>query len=259
MDFLDGNPVDADSLKALALTNLGHFTSLRVDDGMAKGLSRHLDRLVRDCRTVFDVELDRARVLSFVRHAAAQREGTFIVRVTVFDPALGTAHPGAEARPRVLVTCRPAAHDLPPLRVTTRAYQRDMPEVKHTGLFGQLALRRAVQRAGFDDVLFTDPETGVVSEGGTWNVGFVDDQERVVWPEARVLSGVTMRLLQEVHTSVRRPVTPDDVPRMRAAFATNTSVAVRPLSAIGDVQLDAEHPVLADLRQRYEKIPGDRV
>ncbi|MER7394468.1 aminotransferase class IV family protein [Streptomyces sp. NPDC000151] len=259
MDLLDGNPVEADSLKALALTNFGHFTSLRVDDGLVKGLSLHLDRLVRDCRTVFDVELDRARVLSYVRHAAARQEGTFIVRVTVFDPALGMAHPGADARPQVLVTCRPVAHSQPPLRVSTRAYQRDMPEVKHTGLFGQLAVRRAAQRAGYDDVLFTDPKTGVISEGGTWNVGFVDDQERVVWPEARVLPGVTMHLLQEVHASVSRPVTPDDVPQMRAAFAANTSVGVRPLSAIGDVPLDAKHPVLADLRQRYEKIPGDRV
>ncbi|WP_030606949.1 aminotransferase class IV family protein [Streptomyces sclerotialus] len=259
MDLLNGNPVDTGSLKALALTNFGHFTSLRVDGGRAKGLSLHLDRLVRDCRTVFDAELDPARVLTYVRHAAEQQSGSFVVRVTVFDPALGVGQPGADARPHVLVTCRPVAPDQPPLRVTTTAYQRDMPEVKHVGLFGQLAVRRAAQRAGFDDVLFTDPATGVVSEGGTWNVGFVDDQDRVVWPEARVLPGVTMRLLQEAHPSVSRPLIPDDVPRMRAAFATNTTVGVRPLSAIGDTPLDAKHPVLTDLRRRYEKIPADRL
>ncbi|KPC58559.1 aminotransferase class IV family protein [Streptomyces chattanoogensis] len=259
MDHLNGAPVDIAALKALALTNFGHFTSLRVDAGRVKGLPWHLDRLVRDCRTVFDAELDRDRIRSYIRRAVGEQTGSLIVRVTVFDPQLGVAQPGGDARPQILVTCRPVPASCPPLRVGTVAYQRDMPEVKHVGLFGQLAVRRAAQRAGFDDALFTEPGTGVLSEGGTWNVGFVDYRDRVVWPEARVLPGVTMRLLQQVHTSKTQVLTLGDLPDMRAAFATNTAIGVRPLSAIDDIRLDADHPVLAELRQQYGDIPGERV
>ncbi|WP_328286839.1 aminotransferase class IV, partial [Streptomyces noursei] len=259
MDYLNGEPVGVDALKALALTNFGHFTTLRVDDGRVKGLSLHLDRLAADCRTVFDAALDRARVRALLGQAVDGRTGSLAVRVTVFDPGLGLARPGADAEPHLLVTCRPVGGPPAPLRVTTVAYQREMPEVKHVGLFGQLAIRRAAHRAGADDALFVEPGTDVLSEGATWNVGFVDAQGHVVWPAARVLPGVTMRLLQTVHTWQRRPVPRTELPRLRAAFATNAAIGVRPLAAVDDVPLDTGHPLLDVLRQRYRELPDDRL
>ncbi|MFE3776328.1 aminotransferase class IV [Streptomyces sp. NPDC057579] len=259
MDYLNGEPVGVDALKALALTNFGHFTTLRVDDGRVKGLSLHLDRLAADCRTVFDAALDRARVRALLGQAVDGRTGSLAVRVTVFDPGLGLARPGADAEPHLLVTCRPVGGPLAPLRVTTVAYQREMPEVKHVGLFGQLAIRRAAQRAGADDALFVEPGTDVLSEGATWNVGFVDAQGHVVWPAARVLPGVTMRLLQTVHTWQRRPVPRAELPQLRAAFATNAAIGVRPLAAVDDVPLDTDHPLLDVLRQRYRELPDERL
>ncbi|MEU7638303.1 aminotransferase class IV [Streptomyces sp. NPDC039016] len=259
MDYLNGEPVGVDELKALALTNFGHFTTLRVDDGRVKGLSLHLDRLEADCRTVFDAALDRVRIRDLIRQAVDGRTGSLAVRVTAFDPGLGVARPGVDAEPRLLVTCRPVGDASSPLRVTTVAYQRELPEVKHVGLFGQLAARRAAQRAGFDDALFTEPDTGLLAEGATWNVAFIDARDRVVWPAARVLPGVTMRLLQAVHTWRRRPVPRTELPEFRAAFATNAAIGVRPLAAVDDVPLDTAHPMLDALRQRYLDLPDDRL
>ncbi|MGG2460925.1 aminotransferase class IV [Streptomyces sp. RGM 3693] len=259
MDYLNGEPVGVDELKALALTNFGHFTTLRIDDGRVKGLSLHLDRLDADCRTVFDAALDQERVRSLIRQAVGGRTGSLAVRVTVFDPGLGVARPGADAEPHLLVTCRPVGDASSPLRVTTVAYQRDMPEVKHVGLFGQLAARRTAQRAGFDDALFTEPDTTFVAEGATWNVGFIDARERVVWPAAKVLPGVTMRLLQAAHPWEQRAVPLAELPEMRAAFATNAAIGVRALAAVDDVPLDPEHRMLDVLRRRYLDLSDDRL
>jgi branched-subunit amino acid aminotransferase/4-amino-4-deoxychorismate lyase len=44
---------------------------------------------------------------------------------------------------------------------------------------------------------------------------------------------------------------------MAAAFATNTSIGVRPLAAIDDTQLPVEHPVLTRLQEAYLSIPGE--
>jgi branched-subunit amino acid aminotransferase/4-amino-4-deoxychorismate lyase len=143
-----------------------------------------------------------------------------------------------------------------PLRAMSVPYERDLPEVKHVGLMGALHARRTAQLAEFGDALFVGRD-GLVSEGGTWNAGFVDQDSNVVWPQAPVLPGVTMALLQQ-HAEYRvATVTLDQAKGMAAAFATNTSIGVRPLSAIDDTELATEHPVLSQLQETYLSIPGE--
>ncbi|SFL58876.1 aminotransferase class IV family protein [Streptomyces pini] len=255
MAELNGEPVGPDALQTLALTNYGHFTSMRVEQGRVRGLSLHLDRLVRDCRAVFDTDLDPERVLEFVRRAVPGA-GACVVRVTVFDPALDLGRIGADAHPHVLVTTRGAGSlPLPPLRVRSAVYTRDMPGVKSVGLFGSLRHRRAAQRAGFDDALFVDGRS-MIFEGGTWNIGFVRGGQ-VVWPDAECLAGITMRLLQQVRASVSAPVGLADVTGFDAAFATNAAVGVRAVGRLDDLLLPETHPLIEELREQYTGIPGD--
>ncbi|WFB10804.1 aminotransferase class IV [Streptomyces sp. LX-29] len=257
MAELNGRPADADALRALGLTNYGHFTTMRVEDGRVRGLELHLERLARDCRTVFGVELDLERVRDYAHRAVAGRGGALVVRVTVFDPDLDLGRPAAPASPQVLVTHRPAAAwPLPPLRARTVPYVRDTPRVKHVGLFGALYARRTAQLAGFDDALFTG-EGELVSEGGTWNAGFVDADGTVVWPDAEVLPGVTQALLQRAGDHRTAPITAAEARGMAAAFATNTAFGVRAVSGIDDASLPPDHPVLAALRARYLAHPGE--
>ncbi len=157
----------------------------------------------------------------------------------------------------MLVTTRPAGTlPMPPIRVQSATYTRDLPEVKHVGLFGALRHRRIAQRNGYDDAVFTDPE-GYISEGATWNIGFFDG-DRVIWPNSEVLLGVTMRLLQQVHErTALNSVSLKDLPQMEAAFATNTAVGVRPVTAINDVEFPSDHPILGTLRKEYEEIPAE--
>lgn len=253
--------VDADGVRALALTGYRHFTTVRVEKGAVRGLTLHLDRLVRDCRTVFGVLLDSEFVRRELREALGgdRTPGGVVARITVFDPELGIGRPSAPAHPRFLVTTRPAP-ELPqsPLRVKPVTYLRQVAEVKHVGLFESLYLRRAAQLDGFDDALFLTPASEV-SEGTTWNVGFYDG-DRVVWPRADQLPGVTRTLLERVHgRCVTRPVTLDELPSMEVAFATNSAVGVRPISAVGPVRFPGEHPVLAELRAAYEGIAAEEL
>ncbi|MFC5655123.1 aminotransferase class IV [Streptomyces nogalater] len=257
MTELDGNPVDPASLERLALVGYGHFTSMRVDDGRVRGLALHLRRLVRDCRTVFTAELDPELVRERVRRAVRGRAGSFVVRVTVFDPGLDLARPADNGRPGILVTTRGVGSaPPPPLRVRPVRYERDLPLVKHVGLFGALHARRRAQLAGADDALFHDA-AGLVSEGPTWNVGFILDGQ-VVWPDAAVLPGVTMALLRDSgHDHVTAPVTVEQALAAEAAFAANTAVGARAISGIADTGLATDHPLLRELQRSYLSIEGD--
>lgn len=261
MAELNGKPVTLDDIERLALTNYGHFTSMRMEGGTVRGLSLHLDRLARDCRIVFGVELDRERTLHYIRKAADGVTGVAGLRVTVFDPALDMGRPSDAKDPHILVNLRPAGTlSPPPLTAKTFTFTRDNAQVKHIGLHPQLRLRRDAQLAGFDDAVFLE-QNGRVSEGGTWNLGFVDQGGTVVWPDAPVLPGTTMLLLQglDAPKQITAPVTLADIPNMAAAFATNTTIGVRSVSALDDVKFPQDHPVLAALREAYAGIPGERL
>ncbi|GAA2307397.1 hypothetical protein SVIO_030480 [Streptomyces violaceusniger] len=252
MTELNGEPAGIRELTALAMTNYGHFTTMRVEDGRVRGLSLHLDRLVRDCGVLFGTDPDRDRIRELARRAVADTTGPLTVRVTVYDPDLGLERPGAEATPRILVTTRPAAAPSPPpLSVRTAPHRRDLPEVKHVGLFGLLRLRRLAQLDGYDDALLTD-ERGAVSEGATWNVGFFDG-DRLLWPDAACLPGVTRELLRRAHGGPQHTerIDRDRLGELRAAFALNAGVGVRPIRSIDGVEFDPAHPVLDALREEY--------
>ena len=257
---LDGSPATAQDLEALALTGYGHFTSMRVDDGGVRGLGLHLARLAADCRAVFGTELDLDRVRHCLRQAAAGRAGAFTIRATVYDPGLTLGNISDPATPRVLITTRPAG-DFPPPPLTTKTFvfSRDLPLAKHIGLFSQLRLRRAAQLQGFGDAIFVEGD-GRISEGATWNVGFITADGAVVWPDAPVLPGVTMRLLQEASGECSSaPVPTSELADMRAAFATNVSIGVRAISAIDGVWYDTEDSTFDLLRKVYSEIPAERL
>lgn len=249
-----------EGVRSLALLNYGHFTTIRVDNQHARGLSLHFARLANDCQSLFGAELDLDHVRDLLRDSVANLpHGSCVVRVTVFDPTLELGHPVGGEMPIAMVTTRPAAPwPSTPFRVQTVAFTREYARIKHTGLFGAVASRRGAQLAGYDDALFINADSEV-SEGATWNIGFFDG-EHVIWPEGEVLPGVTMRLLQQAHaaTSSRR-VFLDDIPTFEAAFATNTAVGVRPLSAIDATEFPVDHPALHQLRQEYDQIPLERL
>lgn len=255
MAELDGRPVTLDEMQALALTNYGSFTTLRVEGRRVRGLGLHLERLADDCRALFGVGLDQGYVRGLMRRMAPP-EGTATIRVTVFDPATDLGRPEHAPDPHVLVTRRPAGPlPLPALSVKSARYERDVPGVKNVGLFGALWHRRAARLDGFDDVLFVD-DRGAISEGCTWNIGFYDDGG-IVWPAAKALPGVTMRLLQTHHPHRTAEVRPADLPAVRAAFATNAAIGVRAVTRIDDTEFPAAHPILDTLREEYAALPGE--
>ncbi|MFJ1752744.1 aminotransferase class IV [Kitasatospora sp. NPDC088134] len=252
MAELDGRPVTADQLQALALTNYGHFTTMVVEDGRVRGLGLHLERLERDCAALFGVRPDRDRIWEFARRRAPAA-GAAAVRVTLFDPAIDLGSIGGRAEPRVLVTSRPVAAGAPgPLRVRTARFERELPEVKSVALFGALRQRRLAQQAGYDDALFVDG-TGAVTEGGTWNVGFLRGGE-VLWPRGAYLAGTAMALLRAAVGGAEERVGPE-LAGVDGVFATNAAVGVRPVVAVDGREFAVDGA--ARLRAAYLAVPGE--
>ena len=226
--FLNGQPAPADALRALALANYGHFTSMQVRNGAVQGRELHVRRLEDATQALFGTSLDGASALqqaAYVLASAGLRDAS--VRVTVFSTQFDYRDPARAVSPDVLITLSPpSAVEKPALRVKTYPFVRPLPHFKHVGTFPLFHYRRQALADGFDDALFVDP-TGQVVEGSIWNLGLWDG-DTVTWPVGPALRGTAERLLQAALTRAgvparSAPVLRHDLGRFRAAFACNAS------------------------------------
>ena len=257
--FLDGQPATADDLRALALANYGHFTSMQVRGRAVRGFDLHLQRLKAATRELFDAPLDESRVRSGILAAldAAGMDDAG-ARVTVFSRAFDYLRPDRSVPVDVLVSLSPAREaDRTAAWVKTFAFQRPLPHIKHVGTFPLFQWRRQALRDGFDDALFVDAR-GRISEGSVWNIGFWDG-DQVVWPQAEALRGTQEKLLQaglaEVGLAQRHmPVEARALGGLRAAFAANAT-GVWPLAGIDDTALRPDPGLMDRLQAALEATP----
>ncbi|MGH3243003.1 MAG: aminotransferase class IV [Spirillospora sp.] len=243
---VDGRPATAETLAHPALVNYGHFTAMQVRAGRVRGLDAHLNRLDAATRELFGTSLDGAHVRDLVRHAAGDEDAS--VRVSVHQP--GTT-------PVVQVAVRPPAEaPSAPQRLLPVVYERPVPHIKHVGSFGQIHFGLQAERAGFDDALLVLSD-GRVAEGGITNVGLVRSGE-LIWPDAPMLRGITMGLIDErlrVHRAVIRL---GDLPSFDGAFVTN-SLGVAAVRQIGEVEFTPRDDWIAPVHDAYASVPWDRI
>ena len=261
---LNGGPVGVDDLRHLAQTNYGHFSVMRAEDGGVRGLDLHLDRLQAATRELFGSELDRERLRGYLRRVLNDAAGAWSVRINVFARSLDRERMDRSVDVDVLVGASPApAPTTQPLRVKSFVYARELPSIKHAGTFGLFHHRRLAHLAGFDDALFVDAN-GRISEGSIWNVGFVDRDGAVVWPQAPQLDGVGMRLIDaglasQGMRSSTRPVHLRELDAFRAAFFSNAGVPVRMLAAVDGHGFDMAAEIEQRLVAAYRVNPSQAI
>lgn len=250
---VDGGPATAERLVHPALVNYGHVTVMQVRGRRTRGLELHLARLDAANRELFGSGLDGDRVRDHIRHALGDVEDA-TVRLTVFQPGHGDVS--------ILVAVRPPA-DPPGVPQSLRSvrYERPVAHIKHVGTFGQIHYGLAAERDGFDDALLTGPD-GVVSETTIANIGFLDG-DSVVWPDAPMLHGITMRLLEPALAarglpSRRRTVRPADLASFATTFVCN-SRGVAPVGRVDDMTLPVDPALVEVLTRTYESVPWDPI
>ncbi len=254
--LVDGVPATPGDLTHVALVNYGAYTSFRVEDGGARGLDLHLERLEASALELFGEAVGEARLRDLMRRAVEDRRECWL-RVSLFAPGISPRTPGWTGRPKVMTAVFPPP---PPLaesvRLRTQPYQREAPHLKHVAAFGLIRARRTARAAGFDDALFVDAE-GRVSEGSLWNIGFLRG-DQVVWPRAPILAGVAQTLLQRGlaatgRESVTEPVSVGDLPGFDAAFICNSATPACPVTAIDGRQFGL--PALDGLNAAWASQP----
>ncbi|MBS7458874.1 aminotransferase class IV [Coralloluteibacterium stylophorae] len=234
---LNGGAATPAALAQAALVNYGHFTTLRVAGGAARGLGLHLARLAAATQALFGCALDVGRVRDWMRAAMAGIDGERMLRVTVFARAFDRRDPLRPVVPDVLVSVHPApAAAAAPLRVRSVVHGRALPAIKHVGAFDLLYRLRQARLAGADDALFVDADDRI-AEGTTWNIGFWDGAT-AVFPDAPALPGITAHLVREGlarrgMACAERTIRLDELGDLDGAFAMNAG-GIRAIVGIDD-------------------------
>jgi branched-subunit amino acid aminotransferase/4-amino-4-deoxychorismate lyase len=248
---VNGRAVNADAAWSAA-SSFGHFTAMQVRGGATRGLELHLRRLEAANRELFDAGLDHDEVRALIRHALGEAEDAS-VRVYLVDA-------DRDSEPATVVTVREPGGIESPQRLRSVDYQRPDAHLKHLAT-EQGYHTRIARRDGYDDALLT-ADLDLVSEAATANIGLFDG-DGVVWPEAPLLRGITMQLLEAAlrgrGVPVRRSsVRLHDLPGFEGAFLSNAR-GIAAVSGVDDLVLpDAAHGI-AMLVDAYAAVPWDRI
>jgi branched-subunit amino acid aminotransferase/4-amino-4-deoxychorismate lyase len=241
---IDGRRADPEELWTTA-SGFGHFTAMQVRGGRTRGLDLHLRRLAAANSELFDADLDHERVRTLIRQALAEDEDAS-VRVYSFE---------SEREPRLMITVRPPGGVTSPQRLQTVRYQRPAAHLKHLateqGFHG-----RTAKRDGFDDAVLTDAD-GTISETTVANIGFFDEAG-VIWPDAPLLRGITMQLLETRIPSRCARVRLQDLASFEGAFLSNAR-GVAAVSDIDGITLPIPRERVDALVAAYEAVPWDAI
>lgn len=218
----------------------GVFETMKIVDGVAFALRRHLARLRRSAAGLgLEVPLDDAELRDAVAATiAANGLSSGRVRITVTGGVgpLGSDRGGADAS--VIVAASPQAPWPPSASVVTVPWRRNehsaVAGLKTTSYADNVVALRAARARGADEALFANT-AGNLCEGTGTNV-FLGLEGRLVTPplSSGCLAGIVRELLVEAMRIDEVDVPLDRLQDADEAFLTSSTREIQPIATIDD-------------------------
>jgi branched-subunit amino acid aminotransferase/4-amino-4-deoxychorismate lyase len=256
---VNGRTAAADDLAPLAFAGFAHFTAMQVRGGRVRGLDLHLQRLRTASIALFGRATSDDRMRAYLQLAAKAGPADLSLTAAVYSRAGEFSATDAQTEPNVLVRTGPAAFGPKgPVALAAFEHERMLPTLKHVGEIAKTYYMREAVKQGFDDAAFVDRK-GRLSEASIWNLAFWDGAA-VVWPEAAMLTGVTMSIVRRQLDAMSIPqrvqeITVSNLPQLRGAVVMNSWTPAVPVTRIGSVKLPEAPAFLDILRRAYDAEP----
>ncbi len=233
----------------------GLFETLRVDDGFARDVEAHLDRLFASLPRI-DLEIPESRdelasAVAAVAEAAPRPAARLRITVTR----------GVASVPTCLITTAPSqplpalayrdgvpAILLPDLRLDSRSPLAGLKTLSYG--VNALALRRSAATGAWEALLAN--ERGHLVEGSRTNLIVVLENDAYTPPLTDgCLPGTIRRRLLEAGAVAERPLTPADLDAASEIILTNSLVGVLPVG-----RLDARRLAPGEHAARFREVIG---
>ena len=234
----------------------GVFETMKVVDGTAFALSRHLRRLDRSAAGLGLDEPDEDRIRTAVGEVLAADPSAGLLRIT-WSSGAGPWGSGRGDGPGTLVAGSGPPNVWPSAeRVHLVPWARNehgpLVGLKTTSYAENVLALATAKRVGCSEALFANT-AGHLCEGTGTNVFLVVDGAVLTPPlSSGCLAGVTRELVMELADVVERDIDPAGFASAEEAFLTSTTRDVNPISAVDEVDLPAAPgPVTAGLMAAF--------
>lgn len=257
---INGQPATLSELIPLAFAGFAHFTAMQVRSRKVKGMDLHLDRLRKASMAFFGIALPDDQLKLYIKTAIDEGPEDQSLTVTVFSHYGEFTAASMNTEPAVLVrTGAPSNGPEGPLRLSVVKHERALASIKHVGEAGKTYYLHKAIRDGFDDAAFVDRH-GRLSEATIWNLVFWDG-EAVIWPQATMLQGTMMSIIQRQLDRLGIPqrhekITIERLQELSGAAVMNSWTPGIAVTAIATTAFAAITPFISLLHKAYQAEPN---
>ena len=234
----------------------GVFETMRIVDGAAFALSRHLRRLDRSATGLGLEDPDEDLIRAAIHEVLAADPSAGLLRIT-WSSGAGPWGSGRGDGPGTLVVASGPGNVWPAAeRVHLVPWARNehgpLVGLKTTSYAENVLALTTAKRVGCSEALFANT-AGDLCEGTGTNVFLVVENVLVTPPlSSGCLAGVTRELVMELANVVERDIDPAGFATADEAFLTSSTRDVSPISAVDAVELPAAPgPVTAGLMAAF--------
>ena len=258
--WLNGSLVAADDASIPALDHGvtvgdGVFETMRIYDGVAFALRRHLERLERSATGLGLALPARSllrRAVEEVVTASTLRDGRVRLTITAGPGPLGSGRTGGDAT--VIAAVAPLEPAAPTTAVVTVPWVRNerspLAGLKTTSYAENVVALARAKEAGASEALFANT-VGELCEGTGTNVFLVLDGRLVTPPlSSGCLAGVTRELVLEVVEAEERSVPFEALADAEEVFLTSSTREVQAVTKVDDRAL-AAGPITAAAAEAF--------
>lgn len=234
----------------------GVFETMRIVDGAAFALGRHLRRLERSASGLGLDEPDEDLIRTAIHEVLTADPSAGLLRIT-WSSGAGPWGSGRGSGPGTLVVASGPPNVWPAAeRVHLVPWRRNehgpLVGLKTTSYAENVLALATAKRVGCSEALFANT-AGRLCEGTGTNVFLVVDGAVLTPPlSSGCLAGVTRELVMELADVVERDIDPAGFATADEAFLTSSTRDVSPISAVDGVELPAAPgPVTAGLMAAF--------
>ena len=237
--------------------NIQLYEVIRIIDGIPVFLEDHLDRLYHSAHLT-GKELPGPVLLNQTinDYLHNQRKDTGNIKLTfTFSDLLTEPECKLDFIPHYYPTPEEYTNGV---KVGLLRADRPIPHAKIQNSDIRDRANEAISEDDLFEVLLVDTE-GNITEGSRSNVFFIKNNTLYSAPEEKILRGITWMKIIELCKKTGIPVIETTIPsnqlnQFEGAFLTGTSPKVLPVSAIEQVVYSTDHPLLLELRNRYNQL-----
>ncbi|WP_299143784.1 aminotransferase class IV [uncultured Vibrio sp.] len=141
-------------------------------------------------------------------------------------------------------------------------HARPPANIKHVGEIGKTYYLHQAVKQDFDDAVFIDSNNRI-SEGTIWNLAFWDG-ETIIWPEAGMLKGTMMTMVQRQLTKLNIPqrtesVTLEYLAKLKGAAVMNSWTPGVSVGEISTQKFMLSNELLELLHKAYKNETAEEV